>query len=47
MPRHNRNAWRNDQARAADTQHHPNVIDLNRRRQRSKRARRLEKRRAA
>jgi hypothetical protein len=47
MPRRNRNAWRNDQARA-DTQHHANVVDLNGRRgQRSKRARRLEKRRAA
>jgi len=46
MPRRNRSAWRNDQARA-ETQHQ-NVVELNgRRRQRSKRARRLEKRRAA
>jgi hypothetical protein len=47
MPRHNRTAWRNDHVRA-DTQQHANVVDLNGRRlQRSKRARRLEKRRAA
>lgn len=45
MPRRNRTAWRNDQARADGQQQ--NVVDLNRRRQRSKRARRLEKRRAA
>lgn len=44
MPRRNRNAWRNDQARAGQQ---ANVVDLNRRRQRSKRTRRLEKRRAA
>jgi len=47
MPRHNRTAWRNDHVRR-DLQQHPNVVDLNQqRRQRSKRARRLEKRRAA
>jgi len=45
MPRRNRNGWRNDQARA--DAHQQNVVDLNGRRQRSKRARRLEKKRRA
>jgi len=48
MPRRNRNGWRNDHIRIEAQQQQSNVVDLNGRRgQRSKRARRLEKRRAA
>jgi len=48
MPRRNRNAWRNDQARSAETRHAGNLVDLNQRQpKRGKRGRRLQQKRAA
>lgn len=47
MPRRNRNAWRNDKARAEVQKDDLFNLDQQRRRRRGKRGRRLEQRRRA
>jgi hypothetical protein len=47
MPRRNRNAWRNDQARAEIQQDGLFNLEQQRRRRRGKRGRRLEQRKRA
>jgi hypothetical protein len=47
MPRRNRNAWRNDKARAETQQDGVHDLDQQRSRRRGKRGRRLEQRRRA